>query len=74
MAYKTKAPLFAAWQKNKGANISVCIERLDWQIPEERTTAIVSLTQKTQDYYQQKITENPYSWLWLHDRWKTVSQ
>ena len=70
MAYNTRRPIFGAWQSNIGANIHVAIQRLHWDIPSNREQAIRVLTQQTQTFYQTMITQKPYSWLWLHDRWK----
>jgi Kdo2-lipid IVA lauroyltransferase/acyltransferase len=70
MAYNTNAPIYGSWQYNKGSNIKVNITKLEWKVPSNKEHAIQSLTQKSQDYYQQMISEKPYSWLWLHDRWK----
>ena len=72
MAYNTKAPLYGAWQNNNGANITVTVERLHWTIPEDKNQAITVLTQQSQEFYQQKISQKPHAWLWLHDRWKIL--
>jgi len=70
MLHRTRAPLFGAWQRNDGSAIAITLERLNWTIPEDREAAIPLLTQQSQYFYEEKISINPASWLWLHDRWK----
>lgn len=71
MAWRTRAPLFGAWQGRApdGSHL-VEIERLDWAVPEDREEAIGALTAASQRFYEEKIRRAPWSWLWLHDRWK----
>lgn len=70
MAWRTKAPLYGIWQWKSNSEHHCQIEPLDWEIPQDLQTATHELTQKTQDFYEKKIKANPYSWLWLHRRWK----
>jgi lauroyl/myristoyl acyltransferase len=72
MLHRSQAPLFGMWQVNQGSQVEVTVEKLEWNIPESKETAITELTQKSQDFYQQMIANKPYSWLWLHDRWKII--
>ncbi len=71
MAWRTRAPLFGAWQgREPDGQHWLQIERLPWEIPADRDEAIQTLTARSQAFYAEKIRLRPYSWLWLHDRWK----
>ena len=70
MAWRSQKPLFGIYQWQEHGEHFGTVERLNWIIPEPRQQAIENLTQATQDFYQHKIKQRPYSWLWLHRRWK----
>lgn len=71
MAWRSRAPLFGAWQgREPDGRHWLQIERLPWAIPEDRDEAVRTLTESSQRHYEQKIRQRPWSWLWLHDRWK----
>jgi len=74
MAWRTKAPLFGIRQWKEADVHHVRVERLDWPIPEERDEAVRLLTERSQQFYESAIRERPWSWLWLHDRWKHPRQ
>ena len=73
MLYRQKGPVFGMWQHNEGSRIHVDVRPLRLEIPNDRQQAITVLTQQSQNFYADKISEKPHSWLWLHDRWKVVS-
>lgn len=74
MAWRTRAPIFGVWQgREPGGRHWVAAERLDWAIPADREAAVRALTEQSQRFYEQKIRSRPWSWLWLHDRWKVPS-
>lgn len=71
MAWRTRAPLFGAWaSRGPDGRHQLEIERLDWAIPDDRAEAIDALTRRSQRFYEDHIRARPWSWLWLHDRWK----
>jgi KDO2-lipid IV(A) lauroyltransferase len=70
MAWRTKAPLLGIRQWKEGQVHHVRVERLDWPVPADRDEAIRVLTERSQQFYESAIRERPWSWLWLHDRWK----
>ena len=70
MAWRSRAPLYGAWQWREDGKHRCRIEALGWAVPEDRDQAVRVLTQATQDFYQEQISRRPYSWLWLHRRWK----
>ena len=59
-------PIYGIWQNGR----RIEIEELKWPIPNDKQTAIKTLTQASQDFYEQKIKAQPELWLWLHRRWK----
>ena len=72
MVHRRKCPVFGIWQRNQGSQVEVDVRPLRWKIPKDRSQAIKELTQLSQDFYAERIAEQPHSWLWLHDRWKVV--
>ena len=70
MAWQTGAPLLGVYQWREGRRHFVRLERLELEIPQKREAAIASLTAASQEFYQEKIRQRPWSWLWLHDRWR----
>lgn len=70
MAWRTRAPLYGGWQWVRDGRYEARIVRLDWPIPEDREQAIRELTARSQRFYEATIRSAPWSWLWLHDRWK----
>ncbi len=70
MAWRTRAPLYGVWQWREGGRYRARVERLGWEIPDDREQAIHELTARSQAWYEEKIRIRPHSWLWLHDRWK----
>lgn len=71
MAWRTRAPIFGAWPRREDdGRHRVRVERLDWEIPEDRDAAIEALTEQSQRWTEARIRQRPWSWLWLHDRWK----
>jgi Kdo2-lipid IVA lauroyltransferase/acyltransferase len=74
MAWRTKAPLFGIRQWKEGGVHQLRVTRLDWPVPADRDEAIRVLTERSQQFYEAAIRERPWSWLWLHDRWKHPRQ
>lgn len=72
LATKTGAPLLGAtqWRDASGAH-HIKVERLSPTRPEDPVEAVEALTAFSQAFYEERIRENPYSWLWLHDRWRS---
>ncbi|MFT5679368.1 MAG: KDO2-lipid IV(A) lauroyltransferase [Myxococcota bacterium] len=70
MAWQTGAPLLGVYQWREGGQHYVKLERLVAEIPEKRGEAIAALTAESQRFYEEKIRLRPWSWLWLHDRWR----
>ncbi len=70
MAWRSKAPLYGIYQWQEGGRHVAEIERLPWPIPAQRGEAIAALTAASQRFYEEKIRQRPWSWLWLHDRWR----
>ena len=70
MAWRTRAPLLGVYQWREGGRHFVRLERLDVEISQKRGTAIAALTAESQRFYETKIRLRPWSWLWLHDRWR----
>ena len=73
LAYRTGAPLFGAWQyRDERGHHHIEIEKLDIALPEDPDAAVLTLTEASQTFYEQKIKQHPHSWLWLHDRWRPL--
>lgn len=70
MAWQTGAPLLGVYQWREGRRHFVKLERLSLEIPQSRGTAIAEITAASQQFYEEKIRQRPWSWLWLHDRWR----
>ena len=70
MLWRTRAPLYGGWQGRDAGGHWLQVERLDWPVPEDRDEAIQALTARSQRWYEEKIRQHPWSWLWLHDRWR----
>lgn len=71
MAWRTRAPLLGGWpRRDDDGRYRVQIETLPFAVPEDRDEAIRSLTADTQAWYEAKIRQRPYNWLWLHRRWR----
>jgi Kdo2-lipid IVA lauroyltransferase/acyltransferase len=73
LAARTGAPLFCAWQwRDEQGEHHIQIERLDVDVPVDPDAAVMALTEASQRFYEDKIRQRPYSWLWLHDRWRPL--
>ncbi len=70
MAWQTGAPLLGIYQWREGRKHIVQLERLSVTVPEKRGAAITALTAESQRFYEERIRRRPWSWLWLHDRWR----
>lgn len=70
MAWRTRAPLYGVFQWREDGRMHARVERLRWEIPEEREVALRELTARSQAWYEEKIRLRPWAWLWLHDRWR----
>jgi lauroyl/myristoyl acyltransferase len=71
IAWRTRRPIVGMWvTREDDGGYLLRFEPLDWPIPEDRETAIAELTVRSQQFYEEGIRRKPYSWLWLHDRWK----
>ena len=72
LAARTDVPIFGAWQwRDQHTGIQkMHIETLtlDQRNPEH----IPEITLQTQQFYERKIRKRPHSWLWLHDRWRSL--
>ncbi len=73
LAAATKAPLFGAsqWRDDRGHH-HIRVERIHPPIPEDTSEAVLALTAFSQSFYEEKIRERPHSWLWLHNRWRSL--
>ena len=74
LAARTGAPVFGAWQSRdeKDGTHSMQIEPL---LLESRSPDhIQDITAATQQFYEHKIRMRPHSWLWLHDRWRSLKE
>jgi KDO2-lipid IV(A) lauroyltransferase len=74
LASRTGAPLFGAWQWRDADGHHMQIEALKTDVPEDQESAIEYLTQKSQRFYEEKIRHRPHSWLWLHNRWRSLGE
>jgi KDO2-lipid IV(A) lauroyltransferase len=70
MAWQSGAPLLGVHQWREGGRHFVRLERLAVTVPEKRGEAIAVLTAHSQRFYEERIRQRPWSWLWLHDRWR----
>jgi len=71
MAWRTRAPLFGMHQwRGEDGKLHQKVFPLDTAIAEDRDAAIAALTQASQEFYAEGIRRRPWSWWWLHDRWK----
>ena len=72
LAARTHVPIFGAWQwrDQQNGEHHLRIERLELEKPTEEADR--QLTIASQQFYERKIKERPYSWLWLHDRWRPL--
>ena len=72
LATKTGAPMLGATQwRDADGHHHIKVERLNPALPEDPTEAVEALTAFSQSFYEERIRENPHSWLWLHDRWRS---
>ena len=71
MVHRTRAPVYTLWQWREGGRHRVVAERAELEVPEDRDEAIEVLTRWTQEVAEAHIRSRPYSWLWLHDRWRS---
>ncbi len=73
MAWRSRPRLFGSFQHRNADGVwEMTIEALDWEIPEDREDALQTLTEATQRYYETSVRRRPWSWWWLHNRWKQV--
>ena len=72
LAARTNVPIFGAWQSRdeKTGVHTMHIETLS--IDPRSPDHISDITRQTQQFYESKIRERPHSWLWLHDRWRSL--
>ena len=72
LAARTDAPVFGAWQwrdEETGLHhIQIEPLSLEHRHPDQANL----ITIETQTFYENKIRTRPYSWLWLHDRWRSL--
>jgi KDO2-lipid IV(A) lauroyltransferase len=66
---RTQAPVFGAWQ-HRDAITGEHHLHIEPLVLEDRTDD--AITAASQQFYERKIKERPHSWLWLHDRWRSL--
>ena len=72
-AWRTGAPLLGMTQHRDASGVHrVELHRLPLQVPEARSDAVPQLTAASQDFYARAISARPWTWWWLHDRWRPV--
>lgn len=70
-AWRTRAPVLGMTQHRDDAGVHrVQLRRLPLQIPEDRAAAVATLTAASQRFYADAVRQRPWSWWWLHDRWR----
>lgn len=74
MAWMERPPLLTISQWREGRRHRARIEPLHIDIAKARRTAVMELTQASQDFYEQTIRQHPHAWLWLHRRWRQPPQ
>lgn len=72
IAQKTGADLYGAWQWRDGQGHHLRVEKLMPTPPTDTEEAIDYLTEYSQQFYEEKIRQKPHSWLWLHNRWRSL--
>jgi KDO2-lipid IV(A) lauroyltransferase len=72
IATESGANLFGVWQWRDDDGHHIRFEKLRTTPPTDTDEAIHYLTQYSQIFYEEKIRDQPYSWLWLHNRWRSL--
>ncbi|MAY80429.1 MAG: hypothetical protein CL930_06540 [Deltaproteobacteria bacterium] len=72
IANRTGARLFGAWQWRDDQGHHLRFETLNPTPPTDTDEAIDYLTEYSQHFYEEKIRQHPHSWLWLHNRWRSL--
>jgi len=74
LAARTQAPLFGAWQWRDPVSGEHHLQIESLALDDHTKTDAGKLTVASQQFYERKIKERPYSWLWLHDRWRSLEE
>lgn len=72
-AWRTRAPVLGMTQHRDASGVHrVRLRPLPLDVPEDRDVAIASLTAASQAFYGEAVTARPWTWWWLHDRWRAA--
>ena len=74
LAARTNAPIFGAWQWRDPSTRAHHLHIEPLALDDRSQDADHALTVASQQFYERKITERPHSWLWLHDRWRSLEE
>lgn len=70
-AWRTRAPVLGMTQHRAGdGRHRVHLAPLPLPIPAEREAAVQALTAASQRFYEDAVHARPWTWWWLHDRWR----
>jgi len=70
-AWRTRAPILGMTQHRAGdGRHHVHLTPLPLPVPPERDTAVQTLTAASQRFYEDAVRARPWTWWWLHDRWR----
>lgn len=70
-AWRTRAPVLGMTQHRDARGVHrVRLHPLTLVTPEDRDSAIASLTAASQVFYETALRARPWTWWWLHDRWR----
>jgi len=74
LAARTDVPVFGAWQWRDESTGAHHIQLEPLSLENRHPDAAHLITRETQQFYERKIRERPHSWLWLHDRWRSLKE
>ncbi|MEC7948891.1 MAG: lysophospholipid acyltransferase family protein [Myxococcota bacterium] len=70
-AWRTRAPVFGMVQyRDEDGQHVVHLRPLELDVPDDRGAAVGMLTAASQQFYEAVIRARPWTWWWLHDRWR----
>jgi KDO2-lipid IV(A) lauroyltransferase len=74
LALRTGAPVIFCWHHRRGKQHKITIERVHYAPTGNTEGDVLALTTILSARLESVIRAAPEQWVWLHQRWKTISQ
>ena len=74
LALRTGAPVIFCWHHRRGKQHKITIERIHYSLTGNTERDVLALTVILTARLESVIRTVPEQWVWVHKRWRTISQ